>query len=270
VHLIFTTAMNTVKTHYRKGIVAGSAAETSFLTLSVLDKAGKFLHAFTTRQGGLGARTNGAKEPEDWSAIADAFGIHIDRVATVNQVHGENIVRIDELNIREARSVRADALMTDVHGIAVGVETADCVPVLLYDPVRPAVAAVHAGWRSTVKKIVQKAVNRMHEEFRSEPSRLIAAIGPAIGPECYEVDEPVIEPVQSAFSFWRDVSSPRGMDRWSLDLVRANKLELLQIGLAEKNIHTAGMCTSCRKDLFYSYRAEGRTGRMLSVIMLKP
>ena len=135
--------------------------------------------------------------------------------------------------------------------------------------VLPAVAAVHAGWRSTVKKIVQTAVFRMHEEFRSEPSRLIAAIGPAIGPECYEVDEPVMGPVQSAFSFWPDVAAPRGADRWSLDLAKANAIELLQIGLNEKNIHRANLCTSCRKDLFYSYRAEGKTGRMLSVIMIK-
>jgi len=254
--------MQTVKSHHKRS--AG------FLTLPALDKANGFLHAFTTREGGQGGRPGGDKQPEDWSAVADAFGIHIDRVATVHQVHGENIVRIDELNIIRSRAVHADALMTDVPGLAVGVETADCVPVLLFDPARPAVAAVHAGWRSTVKKIVQKAVNRMHEEFRSDPSRLIAAIGPAICGKCYEVDEPVIGPVQEAFSFWRDVAAPRGVDRWSLDLVKANRHELLQIGLAAKNIHVAGMCTSCRKDLFYSYRAEGKTGRMLSVIMLKP
>jgi hypothetical protein len=110
----------------------------------------------------------------------------------------------------------------------------------------------------------------MHEEFGSEPNRLIAAIGPAIGPECYEVDEPVIGRVREAFSFWNEVAVPRGNDRWSLDLVKANRLELLQIGLAEKNVHALGLCTSCRRDLFYSYRAEGRTGRMLSVIMIKP
>ena len=262
--------MSPIKSHHKKSTIAGSAGEMEFFTIPALDKAGKYLHAFTTRHGGLGARGNGTRQPDDWSAVADAFGIHIDRVATVNQVHGENIVRVDELNIIRSREVHADALMTDVPGIAVGVETADCVPVLLYDPVRPAVAAVHAGWRSTVKKIVQKAVNRMHEEFRSEPSKLIAAIGPAIGPECYEVDEPVIGPVQEAFSFWPDVATPRGGGRWSLDLVKANRHELMQIGLASKNIHAAGMCTACRKDLFYSYRAEGKTGRMLSVIMLKP
>lgn len=262
--------MNTTRTHHKKSTIAGSDSEMEFFTIPALDRMDQYVHAFTTRHNGLGARGAGVHQPDDWSAVADAFGIHIERVATVNQVHGENIVRIDELNITRSRSTHADALMTDVPGIAVGVETADCVPVLLFDPVRPAVAAVHAGWRSTVKKIVQKAVNRMHEEFRSEPSRLIAAIGPAICGKCYEVDDPVMGQVQEAFSFWRDVSSPRGGDRWSLDLVKANRLELMQIGLAEKNIHTTGMCTSCRKDLFYSYRAEGRTGRMLSVIMLKP
>jgi hypothetical protein len=208
--------------------------------------------------------------PDDWNVVATAFGINTFRVVTVDQVHGENIVKVDALNYRNIRTVHADAMITDVPGLAIGVETADCVPVLLFDPATSAVGAVHAGWRSTVKKIVQKAINRMSEEFGSEPSRMIAAIGPAIGPECYEVDDPVMGPVREAFSFWEEVTAPRGNERWSLDLVKANRTELMQIGLLDKNIHSAGMCTSCRKDLFYSYRAEGRTGRMLSVIMLKP
>jgi polyphenol oxidase len=160
-------------------------------------------------------------------------------------------------------------MITNTPGIAVGVETADCVPILLYAPGVAAVGAVHAGWRSTVQKIVQKAVTRMREEFRADPADMVAAIGPAIGPECYEVDEPVMGPVREAFSFWKDIAAPRGNDRWSLDLAKANKLELIQVGLLEKNIHSLGMCTSCRRDLFYSFRAEGRTGRMLSAIMLK-
>jgi copper oxidase (laccase) domain-containing protein len=84
------------------------------------------------------------------------------------------------------------------------------------------------------------------------------------------VDERVMERVREAFSFWNKVSTPRGNDHWSLDLPAANKLELLQIGLAEQNVHALGLCTSCRRDLFYSFRAEGKTGRMLSVIMIKP
>ncbi len=259
-----------MKARSKKCAVSGKTGEAELLRVPALEKAAGIVHAFTTRQGGQGARSDGSRHPDDWKAVASSFGICIDRVVTVDQVHGENIVTVNDLNFRDVRNVRADALITDMPGIAVGVETADCVPVLLFDPGKPAVAAVHAGWRSTVKKIVQKAVHRMHEEFGSEPARLIAAIGPAIGPECYEVDEPVIGRVREAFSFWNEVAAPRGNDHWSLDLVKANRLELLQIGLAEKNVHALGLCTSCRRDLFYSFRAEGRTGRMLSVIMIKP
>jgi len=262
--------MNIIKPRQKKCAPSGKVRDGELVSIPALDKATGMIHAFTTRQGGLGARSNGARHPDDWKTVASAFGVCIDRVVTVDQVHGENIVTVDELNVLDVRTVHADALITDVPGIAIGVETADCVPVLLFDPMKPAVAAVHAGWRSTVKKIVQKAVHRMHEEFGSEPARLIAAIGPAIGPECYEVDEPVMGRVREAFSFWSEVAAPRGNDRWSLDLVKANKLELLQLGLAEQNVHALGLCTSCRRDLFYSFRAEGRTGRMLSVIMIKP
>jgi YfiH family protein len=263
--------MNRVKSHHKKQCaVPGKVGDDEFVSIPALDRETGMVHAFTTRRGGLGARNNGIKNPDDWEAVASAFGLCIDRVVTADQVHGENIVRVDDLNFRDVPTMHADALITDVPGIAVGVETADCVPVLLFDPVKPAVAAVHAGWKSTVKKIVQKAVHRMHEEFGSEPARMIAAIGPAIGPECYEVDERVMERVRESFSFWREVSTPRGTDHWSLDLVKANKLELLQIGLAEQHVHTLGLCTSCRRDLFYSFRAEGKTGRMLSVIMIKP
>ena len=242
-----------------------------YLTIPALGKADKIVHAFTTRQNGLGGRANGFKTPEDWKTVAEALGIAYDRLITLNQVHGETIVRVDgTANARAMMQVQADAMITDAPGIAVGVETADCVPILLFDPGTPAIAAVHAGWRSTVRKIVQKAVKRMQEEFGSDPSKMIAAIGPAIGPECYEVDDVVMGPVMQSFSFWKEVSSPRGNGRWSLDLVNANRLELMQSGLAENNIHILGMCTSCRKDLFFSFRAEGRTGRMLSVIMLKP
>jgi len=244
-------------------------SEDQYLTIPALGQWTEIQHAFTTRRNGLGARNNGIKLPDDWNAVGEAFGISPDRVVTMNQVHGETIVTVDNGNFRAMRSVQADAMITNTAGIAIGVETADCVPVLLYAPGVHAVAAVHAGWRSTVQKIVQKTVLRMRDEFGAAPANVIAAIGPAIGPECYEVDEPVMGPVREAFSFWRDVTAPRKSDRWSLDLVQANRLELMQAGVPEKNIHSLGMCTSCRKDLFYSFRAEGRTGRMLSVIMIK-
>jgi YfiH family protein len=148
-----------------------------------------------------------------------------------------------------------------VPGIAVGVETADCVPVLLFDPVKPAVAAVHAGWKSTVKKIVQKAVHRMHEEFGSEPARLIAAIGPAIGPECYEVDERVMERVRDSFSFWREVSTPRGTDHWSLDLGQTNGATKITV---EQHAHTLDSARHAGGILSFSAEAQDR--QTLSVI----
>jgi len=242
--------------------------EPRLIIIPEVDSISGIGHAFTTRFNGLGARTIGMKTPKDWEAVAAVFGIGPDRLVTVNQVHGETIVNVDERNFHSLSTVQADALITNAPRIAIGVETADCVPVLLIDPKTPAVGAVHAGWRSTVLNIVGKTVGKMQSSFGSDPGRMIAAIGPAIGPECYEVDEPVMGPVRAAFPFWNDVASPKGNNRWNLDLVKLNRLELLQAGLAAENIHSLGVCTSCRRDMFYSFRAEGRTGRMLSVVMI--
>jgi polyphenol oxidase len=244
--------------------------DSPYLTLPALAEMDGIKHAFTTRRNGLGGRNSGMKLPDDWNAVAGLFGIEANRVVTVNQVHGEHIVVVDGRNYRTIRTAEADAMVTQARGIAVGVETADCVPVLLVDPETPAVAAVHAGWRSTVKLIVRKAVKTMEEEFGSAPGSLIAAIGPAIGPECYEVDETVMAPVRNAFSFWKEVAAQQENGKWNLDLAEVNRTVLVQAGLKGRNIHALGLCTSCRRDLFYSFRAEGRTGRMLAVVMIKP
>ncbi|HUI44827.1 MAG TPA: peptidoglycan editing factor PgeF [Nitrospirota bacterium] len=246
------------------------SASGPYLTIPTLDNLQRIVHVFTTRNNSLGARNRGIKSPSDWDVVADLFNITADRVVTANQAHGDVVVIVDDHSYRLMHTTEADAMITSTPGIAIGVETADCVPALLIDPTIPAVAAVHAGWRSTVKNIVRKTVKLMHDRLGSDPTQLIAAFGPAIGPECYEVDEPVMGPVREAFPFWKDVASPRGQEKWSLDLVKANRMELLQAGVEERNIHSLGICTACRRDLFYSFRAEGRTGRMLSVVMIKP
>ncbi len=243
--------------------------QSPFLTIEAVDRLDPIRHAFTTRKNGLGARNSGIKSPDDWNAVAEAFGITPDRLVTVNQVHGEAIVTVDAQNYAGLRTAQADGLITKARGIAIGIETADCVPILLIDPVTPSIGAVHAGWRSTVQKIVQKTIRKMQSEFGADPSRMIAAFGPAICGKCYEVDEPVMGPVQRNFPFWKEAAVSRGKDKWGLDLVKLNHRELLQAGLAEQNVHSLGMCTSCRKELFYSFRAEGRTGRMLSAVMIR-
>jgi YfiH family protein len=242
----------------------------SFLKIPVLNNLDRITHAFTTRINGLGTRNNGIKSSSDWDVVAALFNIAGNRVVTVNQVHSDAVIMVDDHNCQVVRKTEADAIITSSPGIAIGVETADCVPILLIDRMAPAVAAVHAGWRSTVKNIVRKTVMQMQDVFDSNPTQLIAAFGPAIGPECYEVDEVVMGPLRDALPFWKEVTSPRGRQKWSLDLVNANRMELLHVGLQIKNIHSLGMCTSCRSDLFYSYRAEGRAGRMLSIVMIKP
>jgi YfiH family protein len=246
----------------------------TYLTIPAFEARGGIVHAFTTRKNNLGSRSNGMKQPDDWRTVSDSFGIASNRLVTVNQVHGENIVLVDEQGLingnLDPRQAEADALITKSPGIAIGIETADCVPILLHDPKVPAVAAIHAGWRSTVGKIVDKTITRMGVEFGTCPERLIAAIGPAIGQECYEVDEPVMGPVRETFRYWQELATLRSPDRWGLDLVKADAKELLKMGLLAENIHALGLCTACNRDHFYSFRAEGRTGRMLSVVMIKP
>ena len=243
---------------------------TKNIAIAAFDARGRIKHAFTTRRNNLGSRTNGYKQPDDWNAVAEEFGISPDRLVTVNQVHGESIVRVEETNYQGLRSAEADALITVERGLAIGVETADCVPILLADPSIPAVAAVHAGWRSTVKRIVGKTVARMQQEFGCDPARMLAAIGPSIGPECYEVDEPVMGPVRQNFPSWQKAASPRGGGKWGLDLAALNRIDLLEAGLAPAAVYSLALCTSCNPGMFYSFRREGRTGRMLSVIMLTP
>jgi len=246
-----------------------------YVRIPPFERTGKVHHAITTRYNNLGGRQSGIKSPGDWHAVAAAFGIVPDKLITVTQVHGDAVVLVDDQGVvggrinGNPRTVEADAIITSAPGVAIGVETADCVPVLLLDPEIPAVAAIHAGWRSSVRKIVDRTVTRMNAEFGCRPQRMLAAIGPAIGPECYEVDEPVMGPVREAFSYWEEIATPRRKGRWGLDLVKANARELLKMGLMEENVHALGLCTSCRKDLFYSFRAEGRTGRMLSMIMIR-
>ena len=130
-------------------------------------------------------------------------------------------------------------------------------------------AVSHAGWQGTVGKIAQKTVLTMQEKFATRPENCLIAIGPSIGPCCYEVDRPVIDMIECAFPWWRDLAIKRGEEHWMLDLWLANRLQLEEIGVRSQNIEVSGICTSCNTSLFYSHRGEkGIAGRMGAVIML--
>jgi YfiH family protein len=240
------------------------------------------LHGFCTRIGGVSGgpfatlnvspREGDPPEQvrENWQRLASAFGIPCEQFFVVNQVHGEQFLVIeDALSCRSLENRRVDAIVTDKPGVAIGIKTADCAPVLLFDRRNKAIAAVHAGWRGTALGIAGKAVRVMAENFRTRPEDLSAVIGPSIGPCCYEVDEPVFEAMSRLGDTGRVLRPGKREGRWMFDLPLANRIQLERAGMQPGRIFTSGLCTCCRADLFFSHRRDGaKTGRHMNFILL--
>ena len=249
------------------------------------------LHAFLTRHGGvstgcfagLNFSSREGDTPENvarnWQLLATAFRIDQSRFVLMRQLHGDRIVVIDGTSPAplpggsdlplEAHA--CDALVTNRPGLALGVKTADCVPLLLVDPVKRVVGVVHAGWRGTALNIVGQVVDTFAVRFSSRPGNILAAIGPAIGPCCYEVDAVVYDAMkitgEDTAPFFRPSAAP---DRWMLDLSMVNRLQLEQRGVPRGQIFAGDNCTSCQDEVFFSHRRDrGRTGRHFSFLMLK-
>lgn len=217
-------------------------------------------HFFTTRRSGAGNPF-----PPD---IRDAFVL-------VKQVHGDHILIMDKpvadmpSFVEEASQKPCDAIITNQSRIGIGVVTADCLPVLLYDPIQSVIAAVHAGWRGTIQGILPKVVCQMVYMFKSQAENIVAAMGPAIGACCYAVGEMVIEPLRSVTPEWERYLTPSEDGKAKLDLTALNRRQIEDAGVPERNIFTVGLCTACNGDLFFSYRRDGiGTGRMISGIMM--
>lgn len=178
-------------------------------------------------------------------------------VTSLKQIHSAIVVHVRD---ERDRVCDGDALVTDVPGKLVGIRTADCTPILIADPEHRAVAAIHAGWRGTVARIVVAAVDKMRQEFGSRPEALIGAIGPAIGPCCYEVGPEVAEQFRPIF--------PDETELRYIDLPEANRRLLVSAGVV--TIETLDLCTRCGASDFHSYRREGdAAGRMTSFIGLR-
>ncbi|KXJ97915.1 MAG: Laccase domain protein YfiH, partial [Nitrospira sp. OLB3] len=191
---------------------------------------------------------------------------------SVKQVHGTDALVVDQ-PLGEGVSFDGgwDALVTDQPGVVVAVRTADCVPVLLHDPARRVVAAVHAGWRGAMAGIVPRTVALLVERFGATPEHIRMAIGPSAGSCCYEVDAPVLARLREVFSDWRSVVTPVGTEKAHLDLRAFVRRQALAHGLVEERIATVNACTICHPDLFFSYRREGVVrDTMVSGIALVP
>ena len=191
------------------------------------------------------------------------------------QVHGSDVRLISNLGeakpAEDARgdTIYCDAIVSNTRGVLAGVKTADCVPILIGDPSTGAFAAIHAGWRGTLAEVATTALKRMITKYRTKPQDVRVAIGPAAGACCYEVGTDVIEAFKSSFPS-QDLFTETRADHACIDLLKANRTQLISAGVDPERISIAPLCTMCRNDLFFSYRREknvqGKVGRLMSVI----
>ena len=222
---------------------------------------------FATLNVGNSVGDDPAATAENHSRIYQHMRLKSDCVATGQQVHG-NHVAVVRLQDGGRVCPKTDALVTASPGVALMLRFADCQPILLYDPARHALGLIHAGWRGLAQGVVRRAIEAMQHAFGSDPRNLIAALGPAIGPCCYEVGDNVATAMGYALPNWRRVLQRDG-SKWRLDLPAGNAQQLAVTGVA--HIEEAGICTSCHYDEFYSHRAEhGLTGRFAVVAYLHP
>ncbi len=246
----------------------------------LLSDVGGIRYVFTTRRGAsdldhldFDYRKEGEIDvAKSYERIASYFGVGTSNIYVPKQVHGSGveILRDYPSRSRMLGRVENDACVTDFSGLVLTVLTADCLPILMVDPKRKVVAAVHAGWRSTVLGISRLAVEKMVDSFGSDPKDIVVALGPAIGPCCYEVGLDVISSVKKAFPFSERYLFDIREGHANLDLAGLNSHILAESGISEKNIWLSGLCTSCHPDLFYSYRRDGEgTGRMMNAIVLE-
>lgn len=230
------------------------------------DRFDGLVHGFLGRFGGQ--RDGDGEDPQtvkqNWCDLKVALGLRGITIITAKQVHGNTILTVSRA--AEKLAGIGDGLMTDVPNLCLGVMAADCVPLLFVEPSRKIAAAVHAGWRGTAAGIAPRAVALMRETYRIDPAALHVAMGPSIGPCCYEVGREVAAQIAAN---WReelkDAWKPDGA-KGRLDLRALNEAQLLGAGIPRPHIRKIGPCTACYVGDFFSYRKEGKTGHQLSFI----
>lgn len=201
---------------------------------------------------------------QNWCDLKLVVGLHDFNVVTAKQVHGDTILRVSSGTGK--RVGVGDGLMTDATNVFVGVMAADCVPLLFLEPERKIVAAVHAGWRGTAAGIAARAIARLKEDYQIDPSALHVAMGPSIGPCCYQVGKEVAEQIGANWKEeMRGAWIPEGA-KGRLDLRAINEAQLVAVGVPRRQIQQLGLCTACNVEKFFSYRKEGKTGSQLSFI----
>jgi YfiH family protein len=275
-------------------------AKLNVLRAASLTKIPQLVHGFSTRMGGSsraygGHALNLGFTPDDSKAAVERNRAAFSRELTAGswplvaprQVHSDTILFVEAPSKSQ---LVGDGLITSTAGLLLAIQTADCLPIILVDPKHRAVGVFHAGWRGTLKRIVENGVGEMRRRFGTRPGDLKAAIGPGIHGCCYQVGQEVRDQFESQFAYaaklFREVEErdpvrekypmlfltarPPGHSELPkkifLDLVEANRQQLSAAGVPARSIEASPLCTNCRTDLLFSYRAEkGKTGRMMAV-----
>lgn len=254
-----------------------------YLVYPLLEKTGIVNHGFSTRLGGvsrgacatMNISTTRGDDPEaveeNKNRIAKAIGVKPENMTFTHQTHTTNVTVVRPED-RGKRFPETDGMVTDVPGICLVTFYADCVPLYFVDPVKKAIGLSHSGWRGTVNKMGKVTVEKMAEVFGSAPEDIIAAIGPSICRDCYEVSEDVISVFREKFApeFWDRLFYRKENGKYQLDLWAANLEVLKEAGVKEEHIAVTNVCTHCNPDLLFSHRAIGeKRGNLSAFLALK-
>lgn len=259
----------------------------SFLTFPVFDQFPQLRHSFSTRVGGvstgdyeslnLNFRRGDTDENvlENYRRLCNAVGYDFHSMVASAQDHHTVLRRVTEqekgIGFTRPRDLPSvDGLYTDTPGVVLVTSYADCVPLYFFDPVKRVIALAHAGWRGTAARIGQLMVERLVQEFDCQPKDILAAIGPSIGPCCYEVDETVREQILIHTDLQPDeLFAEQGGEKYLLDLWECNRRILVLAGLPDANITVGEVCTKCHPELFFSHRLMGeKRGGMVAMMEL--
>lgn len=257
------------------------------ITYKLLERYNEIAHFCTSREGGVSMGNYASfnlspfcgDAPESFfqnqQILCDQLGINLENLILPYQNHGTEVREIDEAYFHLSKAEKLqylngiDALYTNLSGICIGVTTADCVPLLFYDPVKQVVAAAHAGWRGTCGRIAEKTIQSLVEVHKCGVKDILVVVGPSISSEVYEVGVDVLDSFKTAGFDISNIFEQRG-DSFFLDLWKANQQSLEKAGIPAANIEIAGLCTFTNPDRFFSARRLGiKSGRMLSGIMIK-
>jgi YfiH family protein len=251
----------------------------SFYSCRAFEELPGFYHGFSTRNGGVQNRPKHSFNLgyTAWDAIEQvdenrrrflsALKLHETPLVTLRQVHSKRIHIIKEF-AGQWNPPDGDALICRDKHIALAVQTADCIPILIADPGTKVFAAVHSGWRGTLKQIASHAIRKIQNTYGSNPEDLLVAVGPGIRSCCYEVGREVADLFEQKYpgiSVAVSISGRSG--KYLLDLPKALSVQFCASGIHPENVHNLDLCTCCNTETFFSYRAEGvRTGRMMAII----